>query len=569
MLKRPFLFAAVSILTVLLAAAREAPAAPRQAPIRVCSDGTGTVLLFWLPGEGKWPEGGFRLERVSGRKKTVIAQTLRPGQDETAMSAIDPWEAIEIRALEEKIRYGTLTDEERNDSISIMERKASLDVAYGRALGVRYADRVKIAGDIVYRLTALAAGGDPEETVTSSKVNPMRRTPGPERPSGLRAEVRPEGVALFWEEPPGGNDAPVVAYRVARGSTPGRSPALTRKPIVPSPHPGMGEPKFMDADPRRETLLYQVQSVDIFSRTSAPVKVKVDERKLLARSEKPAPEPSAKAESSPQAASPSAETPGRAEAPPPPPPSSTSPPEISSPERSATISAVAPVPAAEPLSRPPDTDLPRDPGEIESLAKYRRAVKDKELGLTVAVPSPPISPANPPEPSPSPAVTDLPRDPEEEARIAMYRKMAEDKELGLTVAVPSPPKSTAAPPETSPRPAVTDLPRDPEEEARIAMYRKMAEDKELGLTVAVPSPPKSTAAPPEPPPSPAVTDLPRDPEEEARIAEYRRMAEDKDREIEQTAAPATTPGGVDKNGSGAEPAGRSTEETSPPRVPDR
>ena len=121
--------------------------------------------------------------------------------------------------------------------------KAALDVAYGRALGVRYVDRVKVAGNLVYRLTALAADGTPAETVTSNEVNPMRRTPGPERPSGLRAEVRPEGVALFWEEPPGGNDAPVVAYRVARGSPPGRSPALTRKPVVPSPHPRMGEPK--------------------------------------------------------------------------------------------------------------------------------------------------------------------------------------------------------------------------------------------------------------------------------------------------------------------------------------
>jgi hypothetical protein len=530
--KRPFLFAAVSILTLLLAAAQDAPAAPRQAPFWVCSDGTGTVLLFWLPREGEWPEGGFRLERVSGKKKTVLAQTLRPGQDERAISEIDPWEAIEIRTLEEKIRYGTLTDEERNDSISIMGRKAALDVAYGRALGVRYVDRVKVAGDLVYRLTALAADGSPADTVTSNEVNPMRRTPGPERPSGLRAEVRPDGVALFWEEPPGGNDAPVVAYRVARGSPPGRSPALTRKPVVPSPHPRMGEPKFLDADPRRETLLYQVQSVDIFARTSAPVKVKVDERKLLARSERSATVSAVSLAGKP--------------------------PVSGLPE-----TAVAPVPAAEPLSRPPDTDLPQDPDEIARIATYRRAVKDKELGLTVAVPSPPESHTTPPETPLRPTVTDLPRDPEEEARIAMYRKMAEDKELGLTVAVPSPPESHTTPPKTPPRPAVTDLPRDPEEEARIAMYRKMAEDKELGLTVAVPSPPESPATPPETPPRPAVTDLPRDPEEEARIAAYRRMAEDKDREIEETAPPATTPGGVAENGSGAEPAGRSTEETRP------
>lgn len=432
MAKRPFLFAAVSILTLLLAAAQDAPAAPRQAPFWVCSDGTGTVLLFWLPREGEWPEGGFRLERVSGKKKTFIAQTLRPGQDEMAMSAIDPWEAIEIRTLEEKIRYRTLTDEERNDSISIIGRKAALDMAYGRALGVRYVDRVKVAGYLVYRLTALAADGSPAETVMSNKVNPMRRTPGPDRPSGLRAEVRPEGVALFWEEPPGGNDTPVVAYRVARGSPRGRSPALTRKPIVTSPHPMMGEPKFLDTDPRQDTLLYQVQSVDIFARTSAPVKVKADEKKLLARLGKPAPEPPAKAEASPQAASPSAETSGQDEPPP------------SPPERSATVTAVspaeiptvsglpetavAPVPVAEPLSPPPDTDLQQDPEMNARIATYRRTVKDKELGLTVAVPSPTESPAAPPETPPRPAVIDLPRNPEEEARIAEYRRMAEDKD---------------------------------------------------------------------------------------------------------------------------------------------
>ena len=425
------------------------------------------------------------------------------------MSAIDPWDAVEIRTLEEKIRYGTLTDEERNDSISIMGRKAALDIDYGRALGVRHVDRVKVAGNLSYRLTALAADGNTSgKTMTSNEVNPMKRTRDPERPSGLRAEVRPEGVALFWEEPPGVSDTPVVSYRVARGGTSGRSPALTRKPVVPNPHPMIGDPKFLDADPRLETLVYQVQSVDIFSRTSSPIKVKVDEIKLLARSRSQASKPAAKAEASPRAAPPPAGTPARAEAPPPT-AAKASLPEIPSPERSAAVSppakqdvsalpetAVAHVPAPQPLSLPPDTDLQPAPEENSHIDIYRRALKDKDIGLPVKLPSPPKSGATPPKSVPTDA-------------------------------------------------APADLPRDPEEEARIAEYRKMAEDKELGLTFAAPVSPESRIAPPEPtPPRPAVADPPRDPEEEARIAEYRRMAEDKTRGIEETASPATTPGRV-------------------------
>jgi hypothetical protein len=262
------LFSAILLLSLL--GGEASAAAVRKFPFWASSNGKGTVKLFWLPSNGQWPPGGFRLERIYKKRRIVLKKTLRTGGDEKAFAALPPEDANEIRQLADKIRGGTLTDEERRHSISSMGKTASTDTAYGRALGVRYTDRVKGAGKLSYRLIALDADGKRGDAMESNVVNPRKRTPGPARPTGFAVKEHAEGIALFWSDPPASVLSPVVAFRVDRIAGRGKAKILTRKPLVLNRHLAPDRPQFIDSDPPREQLVYRVRSIDIFGRVSAP-----------------------------------------------------------------------------------------------------------------------------------------------------------------------------------------------------------------------------------------------------------------------------------------------------------
>ncbi len=262
---------AAALVACVLLSAEGAPPPVLRFPFWACSDGKGTISLFWLPVGGEWPAGGYRLERVSRGKVTVLGGPLRPGQDARAMMELDPGDADAIRSLADKIERGTLGEGERSRSVSVMGRAAAADAVLGRALGVRYTDVPRVRGKIVYRLTALRADGGPGNTMESAAVDPARPTPAPERPAGLRAEERDDGVALFWKDPPAGPVAPVVAYRVDRVDAGKRGALLTPKPLLLDRHLRRGDPEFVDGAAPAKRLTYRVRSVDLFGRLSAPV----------------------------------------------------------------------------------------------------------------------------------------------------------------------------------------------------------------------------------------------------------------------------------------------------------
>lgn len=277
------------LLIFLLFAPPVAHTAPKsQFPFWACSDGNGSVSLFWLPPLGDWPGGGFRLERVTRRKSVMIADGIRPGWDEAAMAAIPPADAARIRDLDAKIRAGNLTDEDKSVSISQMGRNAAMDPLYGRALGVRYTDSARTSGKRIYRLVARDAGGKTIGTMETGEIDPNRKTGGPDRPARLSASPGENGVALSWPDPPASAIAPVVGYRIDRGSGRRRPVSLTRVPVVPNRIPGQEDPGYLDSEPPQGSLVYEVRSVDIFGRLSKAARAKTAMSKAIAIS-RPAP----------------------------------------------------------------------------------------------------------------------------------------------------------------------------------------------------------------------------------------------------------------------------------------
>ncbi|HEY3489003.1 MAG TPA: fibronectin type III domain-containing protein [Candidatus Deferrimicrobiaceae bacterium] len=250
----------------------------RRAAFWACSDGKGSVSLFWLPTGGDWPEGGFQLERITRSATTLLAPKLGPGLEASALMRLPDAQAEEIRAFSDKLTQRTLTEDDRRASIVKMGRTATTDINYGLALGVRYTDSARGGGKRSYRLTLMGPDGKPELTVNSDEVDPSKRTPGPAQPVGLRAQPRIDSVALFWSDPPADTQTPVVAYMIGRiiGSGKGTaSTSLTPQPLALERHLHRGQPEFLDDDAPRLNLSYDISGVDLFGRHSAPVRVSV------------------------------------------------------------------------------------------------------------------------------------------------------------------------------------------------------------------------------------------------------------------------------------------------------
>lgn len=246
----------------------------RRFPFWACSSGAGVVSLFWLPSASEWPSGGFRLERVISDKTDPLAERIFPGEDVDAMAQLSIDDAGSIKAFAGKVSGSSLTEDDRKLFVDVMTQSAAIDTAYGRALGVRYTDRDRNPKTAVmkraYRITALDAAGQELGTMETSEVDPRKKTPTPVSPLSLRAEERLAGIALFWSEPEADPTAPVVAYTVDRVGPDGRALPLTDQPIVIRKYARPGTPDFFDTTGAREGSMYEVRSVDIFGRRSAP-----------------------------------------------------------------------------------------------------------------------------------------------------------------------------------------------------------------------------------------------------------------------------------------------------------
>lgn len=245
-----------------------------QDGIAAGSVGGGAVELFWLPQDQSWPAGGWRLERVTDSGAEVIAEVALGG-DSAAMASLDADAAGAITEFADKLRRGTLSQEERESADAVFAVAAITNIDYGRALGLRFRDTGALPGAISYRLSALDAQGTAFRTAESNSVDVGTPTPLPHAPETVAAEIGEAGILVSWSDPPEIAEAPIAGYRVIRVERDGvtdLTPDLHLRTIEEEPVPLT----FLDREaPRDQLFAYDLTSIDLFGRSSTPKRVLV------------------------------------------------------------------------------------------------------------------------------------------------------------------------------------------------------------------------------------------------------------------------------------------------------
>jgi hypothetical protein len=232
------------------------------------SDGKGAVSLFWVPAGMVWPAGGWRLERIEGKKVVVLAERIGPGTDQAALSRLPEEKSTSIATFKSKIAEKALPKEERDLAMMIMGLTAAQDIDFGLALGLRFQDVQAGTGVRSYRLTALTGQSKPGPVLNSQVVDPGVATPLTESPGGLQAKVHEHGVELTWNNPPESETMPVLAFQVEREVESSGTLLLTNKPLLISKLDGKAVGTFTDVTPPKECkATYRVSSLDMFGRT--------------------------------------------------------------------------------------------------------------------------------------------------------------------------------------------------------------------------------------------------------------------------------------------------------------
>ena len=231
---------------------------------------TGAVEIFWLPTGSRWPAGGWRLERMTGGRATVVADALRPGQDTAAVAALPDREANALRMFEEQLGHAKLPADQEKANEIVLGLTAATDLTFGRALGVRYTDLQPGTRRCSYRVTAFDATGKAAAVFTSREIDPMSPTPPPPPPGALGATTSRDGVALSWAVAPKDVDPPVVGYTVERLGPDGKVGLRTPRPLVVGAGRVTGTPLYVDHyAPGEAEVTYRVQSVDVFGQGSS------------------------------------------------------------------------------------------------------------------------------------------------------------------------------------------------------------------------------------------------------------------------------------------------------------
>ncbi|HQT95352.1 MAG TPA: hypothetical protein PK435_12005, partial [Thermoanaerobaculaceae bacterium] len=199
-----------AVLAASLGAAGEPPG------VLASPDGTGGVEIFWLPKSATWPVGGWRVERLAGGRTSIVADRVTVGGDPAALAALDPADAELLGRLKPVLTGGTATQDQRDEANIVASLRAATDLAFGRALGVRFTDHDPGAGQVAYRVTGLDGGGRPVSEARSAPVDARHAPPPPAPPSDLRALSRRDAVALFWNPPPQDPVTPVIGFVVER-----------------------------------------------------------------------------------------------------------------------------------------------------------------------------------------------------------------------------------------------------------------------------------------------------------------------------------------------------------------
>ncbi len=237
------------------------------------------IELLWLPEDLSWPPGGWRLERIrEGEPENSVEFAV--GLDEAALDRLDPDAAQGIREFADKLRRGTLSQEERELADAVFSVAAIINPDYGRALGLRYRDKGVDAGPVVYRLSALDAAGDPFRFVESHEIDTQDPAPLPHAPDNAAAEIGAGQVVVTWDNPPEVDAAPIAGYRVIRVEREGATdltPDLHLRTIDETEI----QIRLIDTGaPEDQMFAYDLASVDVFGRSSTPKRILVSVDRL-------------------------------------------------------------------------------------------------------------------------------------------------------------------------------------------------------------------------------------------------------------------------------------------------
>ncbi|TAM56499.1 MAG: hypothetical protein EPN53_01750 [Acidobacteria bacterium] len=282
--KRRFLVLMTLLPLLLIVPADDATAAPAgPGVIWAGATPTGTVEVFWLPTGSTWPAGGWRLERVAGGEATLLAAALKPGQDTAALAALGDREVNAIRMFGEQLGRSPLPADQQQAAEIVVGLSAATDLAFGRALGVRYTDAQPGTRPCRYRVTALDAAGRAAGSFTSRELDPTKATPPPPPPSALEAATSRDGVGLIWADAPRDTDPPVVGYTVERAGADGKVGLRTPRPVVIGAKRTAGQPLYVDHyAPGEAEAVYRVQSVDVLGQGSPWIELRYYVKDLAA-----------------------------------------------------------------------------------------------------------------------------------------------------------------------------------------------------------------------------------------------------------------------------------------------
>ena len=217
----------------------------------------GALLRWYLPGDVV-PSGGFVIQvtGASGERAIPVASP----QAFTAALGLSRQEYDAVTA----IYTAPLTDDNRIQR-AIFNLNVIARLGYARALGIQ----TTLSGlkDGLYTATVYAVSGSTRTRVGGAS---FRTGPTPAVPVPTNLTVKGSAPArLTWTPPPPGDSHAVVGYNVFRAATTGAYTKLEPAPFFISSGPGGDVFTDSTAQPG-QTYRYQVQSVDLFGRASAP-----------------------------------------------------------------------------------------------------------------------------------------------------------------------------------------------------------------------------------------------------------------------------------------------------------
>lgn len=240
--------------------------------IAVASDANEQIRLVWVPPGAKWAKGGWRLEEAeSGR---VVRDRVTPGQDAEAVASLTEEDREGLKSLNEL--FGGTIGKDTEITYFVFVSRVTSEWLYARAAGLAVLLKDVPAGRRSYRVVGLDENGKSMNVaLTTTHVDSSVASLLPLPPAGLKAESKPEGVALLWQPPPGEVGRYATTYYIERQAAGQKIIPLTKKPTVYGKQWDPAKPAFVDSTaPVEIEVTYRVSSIDVFGRKSRPAILK-------------------------------------------------------------------------------------------------------------------------------------------------------------------------------------------------------------------------------------------------------------------------------------------------------